>query len=48
MYVVYSNPLYFLSIFLFTYNKNILSQKIIVADIDDTRSDLDSFIKTRR
>ena len=28
MYVVYINLLYFLSIFLFTYNKNLLSQKI--------------------
>ena len=27
MYVVYINLLYFLSIFLFTYNKNLLSQK---------------------
>ena len=27
MYVVYINILYFLSIFLFTYNKNLLSQK---------------------
>ena len=30
MYVVYINLLYFLSIFLFTYNKNLLSQKIVV------------------
>ena len=29
MYVVYINLLYFLSIFLFTYNKNLLSQKKI-------------------
>ena len=29
MYVVYINLLYFLSIFLFTYNKNLLSQKEI-------------------
>ena len=29
MYVVYINLLYFLSIFLLTYNKNLLSQKII-------------------
>ena len=29
MYVVYSNLLYFLSIFLFTYNKNLLSPKIL-------------------
>ena len=29
MYVVYINLLYFLSIFLFTYNKNLLSQKIL-------------------
>ena len=28
MYDVYSNCLYFLSIFLFTYNKNLLSQKV--------------------
>ena len=28
MYVVYINLLYFLSIFLFTYNKNLLYQKI--------------------
>ena len=27
MYVVYINLLYFLSIFLFTYNKNLLPQK---------------------
>ena len=27
MYVGYRNLLYFLSIFLFTYNKNLLSQK---------------------
>ena len=27
MYVVYINLMYFLSIFLFTYNKNLLSQK---------------------
>ena len=27
MYVVYINLLYFLSIFLYTYNKNLLSQK---------------------
>ena len=27
MYVVYINLLYFLSIFLFTYNKNLLSKK---------------------
>ena len=27
MYVVYINLLYFLSIFLFTYNKNLLSPK---------------------
>ena len=30
MYVVYINLLYFLSIFLFTYNKNLLSQKNLV------------------
>ena len=29
MYVVYINLLYFLSIFLFTYNKNLLSPKKI-------------------
>ena len=33
MYVVYSNLLYFLSIFLFTYNKNLLSQKNITKEI---------------
>ena len=30
MYVVYINLLYFLSIFLFTYNKNLLSQNLII------------------
>ena len=33
MYVVYINLLYFLSIFLFTYNKNLLSQKKIYLDL---------------
>ena len=34
MYVVYINLLYFLSIFLFTYNKNLLSpQKKLIMDV---------------
>ena len=33
MYVVYINLLYFLSIFLFTYNKNLLSQKKLIVDL---------------
>ena len=35
MYVVYINLLYFLSIFLFTYNKNLLSQKTPLCRILD-------------
>ena len=36
MYVVYINLLYFLSIFLFTYNKNLLSPRKCSTDNDVT------------
>ena len=34
MYVVYINLLYFLSIFLFTYNKNLLSENLMSYSYD--------------
>ena len=47
MYVVYINLLYFLSIFLFTYNKNLLSQKkIAIIDIDNSIESISSLYFT--
>ena len=47
MYVVKSNCLYFLSIFLFTYNKNLLSQKTFRTNVNKIYT-LHVYIRWRR